>query len=233
MRKVPFLIIGSGRLARHWAHYFSELGLDYSTWSRRDNTSAELYAKTQQARTVILALTDDAIESFVVAHPFLDKSTLCHCSGSRYFADMFGVHPLMSFTTDLYDLITYQTMAFIVDEPVSQFKRLFPELSNRYHAINPENKAFYHALCVMSGNFTTLMWQHVFTQMQSKLDIPVDFITSYLAKITENLRVNPSASATGPLVRGDMATINANLQALAGDPFVGVYQAFVKAMEKQ
>jgi predicted short-subunit dehydrogenase-like oxidoreductase (DUF2520 family) len=47
-----------------------------------------------------------------------------------------------------------------------------------------------------------------------------------------NSRVNPEAALSGPLPRGDMKTVDADLKALEGDPFSAVYAAFVSAFER-
>ena len=41
------------------------------------------------------------------------------------------------------------------------------------------------------------------------------------------------APLSGPLSRGDQATLQRNLEALKGDPFEDVYRAFVSAYEQQ
>ena len=42
-----------------------------------------------------------------------------------------------------------------------------------------------------------------------------------------------SRALTGPLARGDAATIAANLTALEGDPFHEVYSAFARAYARR
>src|SRR3990167_6290835 len=65
MRQVPhYLIIGSGRLATHLQHYFFHLQLGYDTWCRQ-RSKAALAPKLEKATHVLLAISDDAIETWI------------------------------------------------------------------------------------------------------------------------------------------------------------------------
>ena len=59
-----------------------------------------------------------------------------------------------------------------------------------------------------------------------------EHVLPYLESITRGL-AGTGAPLSGPLSRGDHATIARNLDALAGDPFEAVYRAFVLAYEQQ
>jgi predicted short-subunit dehydrogenase-like oxidoreductase (DUF2520 family) len=79
----------------------------------------------------------------------------------------------------------------------------------------------------MGGNFVTLL----ITKMLSgfaQLGIPADAAKVYLEKVLNNTLSDPHRALTGPLVRKDVETVQANLQALKDDPYHEIYEAFLK-----
>ena len=81
----------------------------------------------------------------------------------------------------------------------------------------------------MAGNFSTILWLKLFDELQGRFGIPAAAAHPYLAQDGRNLLADASRALTGPLARGDVATIAANLTALEGDPFHAVYAAFARA----
>jgi predicted short-subunit dehydrogenase-like oxidoreductase (DUF2520 family) len=80
----------------------------------------------------------------------------------------------------------------------------------------------------MAGNFTTLLWRKLFDLLEQRLGIPADAAHPFLAQTAQNLMADSRRALTGPLARGDAATIAANLAALEGDPFAEIYSAFAR-----
>ncbi len=81
------------------------------------------------------------------------------------------------------------------------FNDVFPALPNPRITIEPSIKPYYHALCVLSGNFTTLVWQKTFREFEVRLGIPPDFALLYLRSIVRNLNQFPGDALTGPIIR--------------------------------
>ena len=237
MRQVPvsdapsFGIVGDGRVARHFHHYLSLLGLPVRGWSRRVASPSPPEALAS-CRTVLLLIPDRAIVPFVEAWPGLARARLVHFSGALVTEAAHGAHPLMTFGPDLYDLETYRAIPFVVDDGSPAFEDLLPGLPNPSFAIPARDRAYYHALCVLAGNCSTLLWQKLFHELDARFGIPSSAAHPYLARITANLLADAGGALTGPLSRGDAPTIAANLRALEGDPFRAVYSAFVRAYEE-
>jgi Domain of unknown function (DUF2520) len=162
--------------------------------------------------------------------PGVKAPRLIHFSGALVTPLAMGMHPLMTFTKGFYELADYQKMAFVCEEGEVTFQSVFPQLKNPNYTIKKEQKAFYHALCVMSGNFSVILWQKLFEEFQTKLGIPAEAAFPYLERISRNLQNDSRGALTGPLQRKDMQTIHKNLEALDGDSFRVVYQAFATAM---
>lgn len=238
MRQVPTLettlfgIVGDGRVARHFSHYLELLGLPFSAWSRRRAGPPPPEA-LDGCRTVLLLVSDAAIVPFVEAWPELRAKRLVHFSGSLVTPVAECAHPLMTFGPDLYDLETYRRIPFAVDEGGSALGDLLPGLPNPSFVIAADERPYYHALCAMAGNFTTILWQKLFTEFERRLGVAPPLAHPYLARVAANLAVDAPRALTGPLARGDAAAVSRHLRALEGDPFHDVYAAFVRAYDER
>lgn len=231
MNNVHYLIIGEGRVASHMMHYFKLLDLAFYQWSRNSKTNlSELVKKSER---ILLLITDSAIEPFYSHYRnILKNKIVIHFSGALVIGNTFSAHPLFAFTNTLHDLATYQQIPFIIEAEGSTFTELMPELPNSSFAIPREQKALYHSLCVLSGNFSTLLWQKLFTELEQRWGIPSASVMPYLGSVMHNLQHNMQQALTGPLVRGDAVTIHKNLTALGDDPYAKVYAAFVEAFRR-
>lgn len=240
-----YCIIGAGRLAKHFSHYLTLLNLPYSKWHRKaatyatvtDNTSDHTLSDLISSSThVLLLISDDAIEPFIKEHfpsgPPSNIKHIVHCSGSLVTPLCSGAHPLLSFSEELFDLAHYKQIPFILETNGPKFNDLLPGLPNPYYEIDRALKPFYHALAVMSGNFSTLLWKKLFDEFKDRFNIPPQASFPYLESIMRNIMAPDGPSLTGPLVRGDTETIESNIKALTTDPFRDVYVAFVSAYNK-
>ncbi len=231
MRQVPqYLIIGNGRVARHLCHYFSlpEIHLPYRHWHRALPVQ-QLRDWQKDATHILLAIRDGAIEPFCDAHLKGTSATKVHFSGSLVTDRAFGAHPLMTFGAALYPPEKYPAIPFLVDDNAPDFAALLPGLPNPHARLPRAEKAKYHALCVMAGNFSCILWQNLFSFLENDLGLPPATAHMYLQQQTENLLTDPRRALTGPLVRGDEATIARNIASLADSPYQDVYKAFVTA----
>ena len=231
-----YAIIGGGRLARHMRHYFSLLNLPVSCWTR-DRTSPanthsiadagdRLRATIQPASHVLLLVSDMAITEVLKRYPFLHEKVLVHCSGALSIPGVAGAHPLMTFSHELYSLEQYRQIPFMIDSGHA-FNELLPGLPNPHFPIRMEDKPLYHALCVMAGNYSQILWQATVERF-SAIGLPASTLEPYLQQVVQNFVRKPGSALTGPLSRGDSATIERNLKALAGDPLEPVYRAFME-----
>jgi predicted short-subunit dehydrogenase-like oxidoreductase (DUF2520 family) len=231
MGQVPqatYLLIGNGRLAGHMSHYFHLEKIPHQRWHRQSRTPIE--AALADASHILVLISDDAIEPFVRQHATGHGKTWVHCSGSLDTDLAIGAHPLMTFAPGHYDLETYRRIPFVCDREGPSFSELFPKLTNPCFSIDRRKKALYHALCVMGGNFSTLLWKKVTDTFAGELDLPPEILHPYMERTLENIKVH-DAPLTGPLARRDMGTIRKNLRALSDNPFEKVYRAFVASMD--
>src|SRR5690606_22369343 len=108
------------------------------------------------------------------------NQTVIHFSGSLVTREIYGAHPLMTFSADqLYTLQEYQSIPFVLDHDAPEFTILFPNLPNQAVRLHTSMKAKYHALCVLSGNFSCLLWQKLINSME-QFGFPKDIVHRYL-----------------------------------------------------
>lgn len=238
MRQVPHLdnyryaIIGDGRMATHFCHYLDLLKIPYSQWSRKLNEKHELKPIIKKSTHLLILLSDSAINNFIIENSINDKKIIVHFSGRLISEFAWSAHPLMSFGLNLYDTHVYQSIPFIFEKEGPEFSELLPGLANPNFKIPGEQKAYYHALCVLSNNFTTLLWQKFYNAMEKEFEIPKQVLIPFMQRTFLNIQEDHQKALTGPLVRNDISTIKANLEALENDEFHQVYLAFVEAFQK-
>jgi predicted short-subunit dehydrogenase-like oxidoreductase (DUF2520 family) len=229
MNQPTYGLVGRGRVASHMACYLDLEAMPFASWHRGNPSAPE--RALAAADIILLAITDQALEPFLTDHPELGTRPLVHFSGSLALAGAHGLHPLMTFGPDPYDLATYRKIPFVEERGGPGFQKLFPGLRNPSWAIDPEQKPLYHALCVLAGNFTTLLWSKAFHDFEERLGLPREALHPYLTRTCGNTIAAGSDALTGPLSRGDVETIARDLRALEGDGFADVYRAFASIFD--
>lgn len=235
-----YALLGSGRLARHLVHYFRAEGIEANAWARQPDPAfntvdvtvypdprARLEAAIEPCTHVLVLISDDALESFIREHDFLQRKILIHCSGALVLKQAHSAHPIMTFSHELYEPEVYRRIPFVTEADGPGFSELFPALSNPSYALAPEKKALYHAYCVVSGNFTGLLWERVFREFETELGLPKAALLPYMDCVFANL-ASDDGVVTGPLVRKDMQTIRCDLRALSDNPLRDLYEAFLR-----
>lgn len=228
--KTPCAIIGDGRMASHFAAYLKLSGIPFKQWSRKMNSYEDPVEIARGSRAVFLLIRDDAVEPFVEDHRGLREMNPIHFSGSLYLEDIPSIHPLMTFTENLYSLEKYRSIPFIYEKGKVSLKDVLPELPNPSQPMDFQKKSLYHSLCVMSGNFTTMLWQKAFTDFNEKLHIDSEILIPYMEQTIENLKTNWIDALTGPLARKDKETMKRNMHALEGDLYREVYRSFANTV---
>jgi hypothetical protein len=224
-------LVGRGRVAAHLARYLELEAQPCVSWHRGMPEPAE--ETLAGCGVVLLAISDGALPTFLDAHPGLAGLKPVHFSGSLTVGGLHGAHPLMTFGPELYDLETYRSIPFITERGGARFGDLFPGLVNPSWAIDRELKPLYHALCVLAGNCTTLLWAKAIRDFESRLGVPAVALRPFLERTCRNVAASGGAALTGPLARRDQGTVERDLEALADDPFAPVYRAFAEAFERE
>ena len=232
MRQVPKIenpigVVGDGRVARHVLEYFRLKQIPCKNWSRRNAAIDKVRVSDllAECKTILILIKDSEIEPFILHEAWLKNRRLVHFSGDKVTDLAIGLHPLMTFGDNLYDLEVYQKIPFIGEKGSETFREIFPFLENPSFEISKNDKALYHAYCVMSGNFTIILWQKFFKELSKQFSLDSKVAIPYLQQTMNNLIRDPLETLTGPFARKDFSTISNNLEALQGDQFQDVYRA--------
>jgi predicted short-subunit dehydrogenase-like oxidoreductase (DUF2520 family) len=242
----PYGFVGDGRLSRHWRHYFTSLGIPWKLWSRRlaranGRPGLTAPATLEDCPVILLAVSDDAIAPVMarLRAEGLDDRNFVHFCGGRTFEGAFGAHPLMIFSSTLYQPAFYRDIPVFVDrddthpDPVAEFQALFPRLPNPCFPLKSGDKAYYHALCALAGGFTAVLWRDFFAAMETRFGAPREALAGYPRRVVENVIAASDGALTGPVARGDTETIEAHLEALGGTALANVYRAFIAAAGRE
>lgn len=228
------LIFGTGRVGQSIADYARHLGLDVDTVDRRaaQENQQSVRALIRKADVVAAAIPDDRLAGWfaewgaeIAARPAI------HFSGALSIAGVCGYHPLYSFPKRPLPPSVMASVAIAREAGAPLFSAIFKGAMNPEFEVKPEDRAYYHALAVLSGNLTAYLWNEAAKAMAARLQIdPEAAMGTYLAGLVDRFRESPFDSMTGPVARKDAATVRANLAALAGEPaLLGLYQAFLKS----
>jgi hypothetical protein len=229
MTEPTYGLIGRGRVATHMAHYLKLEQQRCLQWHREIPDPPEQVLAG--ADIFLLAINDDAIAPFLERHPDLRERPVVHFSGSLVMDGASGLHPLMTFGPDVYELTAYRAVPFVWEAGGLGFHEAFPNLVNPSWPLDPELKPLYHALCVLSGNFTTLVWAKAFEDFEHRLGLPREILLPYLERTCRNTAAFGGDALTGSLARGDTETVERDLRALAGDPYADVFEALTRVFE--
>lgn len=231
MGQVPrnsYLLIGSGALARHLGIYFSQLSLNFVSWNRASSSIESLLPLLKSSTHILLAISDSSIAGF---YENFKSETMgakwIHFSGSLSHPSLLSAHPLMSFGPDAYTFEEYRKIYFSVGGAMT-LQDILPELPNPSGFLPESKKPYYHAMCVLGGNFPVLLWQKMLKEFED-LQIPTEASEFYIQTVVTNFIKFHGKALTGPLKRKDFQTIQKNLRALDQDLFKNVYQAFIES----
>lgn len=220
------VIFGPGRVGRSFSAYARSLGFEAALVSRNDAADGLV----TRADLVAAAIPDDALQGWHGRwRPALAGKRAFHFSGARVIEGLPGYHPLYSFPATPLDPGDFGRIAIAREPGAAPFAALLPGASNPEFIVRDEDRAFYHALAVVSGNFAAHLWNETAAAFAARLGPNAgDVLSAYFASVVARFRESPLASLTGPVARRDGATVRANLEALAGEPrLLALYQAFL------
>lgn len=226
--KRSYGIAGNGRASTHLQAYFRLLKVPYKLWHRRSGLRPE--AVLGGCSAVFVLLKDEAIVPFIAANPFLKNKTIVHFSGSLEVKGVFTLHPFMPLRERALSLAEYRRLPFALDPGVS-LKALVPEFSNPVIRIKKGEKKLYHALCALGANLPVILWQKAMLDLNGKFGIPRARIQDYFQASLDNFGKDPARALSGPIARGDGATVAADIKALGRNSFGKIYSAFAETYE--
>ncbi len=184
------------------------------------------------AELVLLAVPDSVIAEVAASVPV--GPWLAHVSGATHLTALdpherrFSVHPLQTLTRErgaeqldgAWAAMTGET-----DEALARAAWLAEALGLRAFEIADTDRTLYHAAAAIGGNFLVTL-HRVATRILVEVGAPPEAIVPLMTRTIEN-----GFDLTGPIARGDWATVDAHLAVLAErDPdLVPLYRALAEA----
>jgi predicted short-subunit dehydrogenase-like oxidoreductase (DUF2520 family) len=252
--KLPDLhLIGSGRLAFSLALAWRNAGGQVATvWSRNTESGRELAQlsgaswldKLNALRSsgwLMLAVKDEAVEEISSQLQPQGDLLVLHASGTLPLAALDkhvnrGVMwPLQSMQKTGNDWS--QIPLFIEggnSAAAAQLERIAGRLSNQLHAVNSQERLYYHLAAVMAGNFSNALYQLVFDLLHHRGLDPTVLLPQLQAGLQGLMEVAPAQRQTGPAVRKDEKVMEQHLALLASQPdLAALYSLFSKLIQQQ
>ena len=229
---ISILLVGSGKFSRHLTHWFNlnnKLPIRLLTWNRHQSQYL-LHQHLLNATHVWLAISDSSIVPFYEKYLINYLGTVVHFSGALQDRRIICTHPLMSFPEKIYCDNFYSSIHFALTG-CEKLSFALPGFNNLFFLLPAELKPFYHALCVVAGNFPQILWSEVH-HLLALHNIPSVSFDVYIKKITENFLSMKEKSITGPILRKEILTINKNIEALSGTSLQSIYQLFIQEFLK-
>lgn len=185
---------------------------------------------------IFFTVPDDAIASvWREAKPFIHGKIIAHCSGlcsSNIFSDAastdctaYSVHPLCAVSDRENSWKKLNDTLFTVEggdySSQSHMLEMFAEMGNRTCVINAQDKAKYHAAASLASNHMTavfsmakeLLMECGFEEKAAEREL----YTLARGNLDNLLSQGCMQSLTGPIERGDTATVKRHLEVLKGD----------------
>ncbi len=201
-----YAVIGQGKLASHLCHWLKLENLEFVSMSRNSD-----FSKLTQVDIILLAVSDSSVETFYNQHPQFHIKRWIHFSGTVDVEGMLNLHPMMSFSSELFEKSFYRNLCWVTTNSVEDFKDLLPITLSQIKELSLSHRRKYHALCVLAGNIPHLIWNDLEPLFQ-ELQIEKEDFHKYVKVSTENFL--QQRAPTGPIVRRDFETIETNLASL-------------------
>lgn len=185
------------------------------------------FAQKSCADAILIATPDDAIESvceILVAHLCLKNRVIFHASGAfsseklqaarQVGAFCASAHPVRSFAVFSPKIDDFRgTFVALEGDACEALEALFLRLGARPFALRGE-KIAYHAACAVASNFAVVLgdWAR---DLAARAGLPQDLSAEFLgnlagASLQNALRLGGKDALTGPIARGDVATVRAH-----------------------
>ena len=190
---------------------------------------------TRKADVVFLTTPDGVIESVCesisMQNGFSPAGVVLHCSGAhpstilasarKSGASIGSMHPLQSFASVDITQNPFKGIRVAIEgdsEAVSMSDQMARDLEALPLKILTEGKPLYHAAAVVASNFLVTLMGVAFRLIQ-QAGVPSEEAFSVLKPLIEGTlinidRVGVHQALTGPVVRGDVQTVETHIQAI-------------------
>ena len=217
----PLVVVGRGRVGRSLAAAADPAGIAVSLVSR------ELVEAVPRGAAVLLCVPDEAIALAAERFAAAEASLVGHVSGATTLeplapaaergAGTFSLHPFQTFAHGEAPVEgTPAAVAGSTEAALSYARALAEALGMRPFEVPEESRAAYHAAAAMASNLLVVLEE---SAAELLTRIGIDDARQLLAPIVLRSAANwverGPAALTGPIARGDRATVQRHRVALA------------------
>ena len=204
------------------------------------------------ADIVFLTVPDDVIGAVAESVPWRSGMAAVHCSGGTPVsvlecADGFGAmiggfHPLQTFPPGARTPASLENVTFAIESHSPALHHQLRDMAHALHGhaidINDKSRALYHISGVLASNYLVAiiaeaagLWAQFGYNQSQALRALLPLIRGTVGNIE---REGAAAALTGPIVRGDLGTVQAHLEQLQSTlpGVVPLYAALAQATTK-
>ena len=217
-------IVGAGRVGKSLAAAARTAGIEVELAGRDEHA-----AVAAGAECVLLCVPDDAISAAAEVCAAADPPPrrVGHVSGAsgldalaaaaRTGSDVFSLHPLQTIPdgdTDLHG--TPCAIAAPSEEGIAFAEDLAGSLGMEPFELDEASRAAYHAAASISSNFLITLEESAARLLErAGVEDARRLLTPLVLRTAENWSERGGAALTGPIARGDEATVTRHMDALA------------------
>lgn len=225
-------VVGPGRAGGALAQALTDAGWRVDGPLGREHDPA---TTTSDVRIVLLAVPDGAVADVAASlHP--GDAVVAHVAGSLGLdvlaphARVGSVHPLVSLPDAELGARRLRGAWFATaGDPV--LAEVVDALGGRSVAVDDADRTTYHAAAAVAANHVVALLGQV-ERLARSIDVPLEAYLDLARGALDNVaEVGPAAALTGPVARGDRATVVRHLEALPDDERA-TYAVLAEAAER-
>jgi predicted short-subunit dehydrogenase-like oxidoreductase (DUF2520 family) len=234
------VVIGRGRVGSSLAAAADRAGIEVSLVSH-----SEVAESNPRGAAVLLCVSDDAIASMAKRLASEAPALIGHVSGATTLealaaaaergADAFSLHPLQTFPDGETPLEgTPAAVAGSSKEALAYARSLAHALGMRPFEVPEESRAAYHAAAAIASNLLVALEESAAELLDRiGVDEARELLAPLVLRTAANWAEQGPAALTGPIARGDRATVQRHRVALAENApeLVRLYDALAMRAE--
>lgn len=206
------VIVGAGRAGTSLSKALSQAGPNVQLVHHYEIPSL------LEADAVVLCVPDDAIATVAKSLP-PTSAVVMHVAGSRTLdvlaphARVASMHPLVALPNEVIGAARLSGATFAVaGDPLA--RTLVELIGGKAIDVANEDRAAYHAAaCVAANHLVTLMASVAEIAASIGMELE-DFLPLAQNALSDVVELGPLRALTGPAARGDVATLDAHLEAI-------------------
>lgn len=228
---MPILrVIGPGRAGTAMSRALGAAGWTIASPVRHGD---DVRAAAKGVDLVLIATPDAAVADVASAIAPVAETVVAHLAGSLGLdvvaphARRAALHPIVSIPSSDTDL-RGAWFAIAGDELAA---RIVTDLGGKAVPVTDEDRAAHHAAACIASNHLVALFGQV-ERVAATAGVPLDAYLALARQTLDNVEsVGPRNAITGPVARGDRATIERHRAALADDERAA-YDALVEQIER-